>query len=134
MNALSERPRSPLKVVWGVPVPFAAYDGFERVYGLCGVSFGSYRVITCIEELTNDSPYPEDNFVVYQDEITWLERGLRSPESVLGYAHTHPIGQSMPSQNDLRGIPKGKLGVVVDGDVWTWYMHTGLVHVVSLGL
>lgn len=112
------------RVVWATDVLQVPYDDFERVYVLCGLSFGHTRIITSTHEVTNTSPFPKDTFTVLQKDVREIVKTLSPPKIVLGFAHTHPAHFPTPSINDIQGIARGMLGLVVsDTATHNWYVR-----------
>jgi proteasome lid subunit RPN8/RPN11 len=113
-----------LKVVWAVPMLSVPYEGLERVYVLTGLSFGHTRIITGYIEVPNVSPFPVDTFTVLQKDVREVTDSLTPPNVVLGYAHTHPDNFPNPSINDIQGIARGMLGLVISSDnTHCWYVR-----------
>lgn len=114
----------PLRVVWAIPVPSLHYEGKERVYVLSGLRYRQSRIIMGVHEVPNHSPFPEDTFSVLQKDVNMVFDSLPSPQVVLGYAHTHPAGFPEPSINDIYGIARGMIGLVVsENDTHRWYVR-----------
>jgi proteasome lid subunit RPN8/RPN11 len=128
MNTLPKPSVEPYKVVWSIPVPCLSYDGEERVYALCGYRYRRFFFIYSLHELPNVSPFPEQTFSVLTRDVVKVEGSLTPPESVLGYVHTHPNGYPEPSVNDIEGISKSMIGLVVsDGFTHQWYTRKGSI-------
>lgn len=113
-----------LKVVWAITPLQEPYKGFERVYVLVGLRYRNTRIITSALEVPNHSPFPEDTFTVLQKDVRDAIEGLSPPKSIIGFAHTHPAHFPTPSINDIRGIARGMLGLVVsDTTTHNWYIR-----------
>jgi proteasome lid subunit RPN8/RPN11 len=106
---------------------FPVYDwnGFERVYAIVGVRFRNYVIIDRFVELPNDSDIPAKTFSVSARDLKPVATSMTSEESVLGFAHSHPPLQSIPSDEDIEGISDDLLGLVLCGDSHAWYDARG---------
>lgn len=113
-----------LRVVWDTDVPAIPYEGSERAYVLVGLRFRNTRIIQHVLEVPNVSPFPVDTFSVLQRDVRKVVEGLSPPKSVIGFAHTHPDNYPLPSINDINGIARGMLGLVVsDSHTHHWYVR-----------
>ena len=123
-DTLPMRISGALRVVWAITMPTIPYEGLERVYVLTGFIFGHTRFITDMHEVPNVSPFPKDTFTVLQRDVRVITASLPPENVVLGYAHTHPDNCPNPSINDMNGITRGLIGLVIsDTDTHRWYMR-----------
>jgi len=80
------------------------------------VSPGTSYVVTHLEEVENMHPVGEDKYGVTRAQCEQAMAVVRPGESLLGLAHTHPWPDGPePSPEDVRGLSRGLLGVVVSG-------------------
>lgn len=78
----------------------------------CGIMLGSGGRITVIAPATNIHPAPERHFEIHPQALIDAHRAAREggPE-VIGYYHSHPVGEAVPSPTD-RAMASG------DGRIW----------------
>ncbi len=120
---------SVLKVLLPTPLGIVPYDGLERVYVLTGLTYRQYVVVQRVVEVPNVSLSPEKTFAVLKSDTRKVRESLTPPESVLGYAHTHPYPYYAPSFDDIEGISAGMIGLVVCNDSYEFYNNDGLIAV-----
>ena len=86
----------------------------------CGIMLGEGGRITAIAPATNVHPQPETHFEIEPQALIDAHRAARSggPE-VIGYYHSHPVGEAVPSVTD-RAMAAG------DGHVWAIIAGEGL--------
>ena len=70
---------------------------------------------------------PEKTFAVLKSDVSSVKGSLTPPETVLGYAHTHPYPYYAPSFEDIEGIGLGMIGLVVCNDSYEFYNSDGLI-------
>ena len=78
----------------------------------CGIMLGQGSRITAIAPATNVHPAPERHFELDPPVLIAAHRAAREggPE-VIGYYHSHPVGEAVPSSTD-RAMASG------DGRIW----------------
>lgn len=78
----------------------------------CGIMLGQGSRITAIAPAANVHPAPERHFEIDPQALIDAHRAARSggPE-VIGYYHSHPVGEAVPSSTD-RAMASG------DGRIW----------------
>lgn len=106
--------------------PCPVWQGFERVWALCGFRFRDYVSITDCVEVPNSSPFPEDTFRVTVDDVRKCVFSLPENMEILGFLHNHPEECFLPSFDDLEGIDEGMFGVVACDGNYTWYNRDGV--------
>ncbi len=78
----------------------------------CGLLLGEGRRITAALETRNVHPAPATHFAIDPQALIDAHRAARSGgPQVLGYFHSHPVGEAVPSATD-RACGAG------DGRVW----------------
>lgn len=81
-------------------------------------------------EVQNIASNPVDDFAISSRDVEIVSNDLLdSPEKIVGFAHTHPDELPEPSGNDIAGLKKGYLGVVLCGGNLYWYSHIRAVDV-----
>ena len=94
----------------------------------CGLLFGTGAAITAFTETVNVAASPETRFEVDPAALFQALRAERAGgASLLGYWHSHPSGDPMPSATDAAlAAPDGKLWLVLGGEgVTCWRAGTG---------
>jgi len=116
-----------LKMLNVICAGFPAYDwnGFERVYAIVGLKYRDYVVIDRFCEIPNSSDTPKDTFTVVVKDLFVIASSLSSPESIVGFAHTHPPSKYLPSDEDIAGIGENLFGIVFCEDKRVWYDKSG---------
>ena len=106
---------------------FPAYNwnGFERVYAIVGLQYKEYVVVDRFCEVPNSSDVPSDTFTVTAKDLIVIATGLSSAESIIGFAHTHPPAQCLPSDDDIAGITDNLFGLVLCENKRVWYNQNG---------
>ena len=105
--------------------PAYNWNGFERVYAIVGLVHNGYLVINRFSEIPNGSDTPEETFTVIAKDLIIITTGIYSPESIVGFAHTHPPAQYIPSDEDIAGMGKGLFGLVLCENNRVWYSNSG---------
>lgn len=85
----------------------------------CGVLLGSSTEVKQFIETVNVHPTPETHFEIDPQALIHAHKNAREggPE-IIGYFHSHPIGDAKPSETDCaRAAHDGKLWIIagVDG-------------------
>lgn len=105
--------------------PVYNWNGFERVYAIVGLVHNDYLVIDRFCEIPNHSDTPEETFAVIAKDLMIIATALLPPESIVGFAHTHPPTHYIPSDEDIAGIGKGLFGLVICENKRVWYSESG---------
>jgi len=116
-----------LKLLTTCEYPKPEWEQHERVYAIIGLEYKHWITITRFIELDNTSLIPEDNFIITSSSLLPIVLSLSPPESVVGFAHTHPEEFPMPSEDDINGIFGDFFGLVLSGDKSTWYNNSGII-------
>jgi len=81
---------------------------------VCGVLIGSDSGPLKLHFLPNRSERP-GSFSIRLTEVTPIRRRLRgSKKRILGYFHSHPVGDAMLGPRDLQETPLNRLHLVYD--------------------
>lgn len=89
----------------------------------CGLLFGTGETITAFIETANVAASPETRFEIDPAALFAALRAERAGgPQLLGYWHSHPSGDPLPSATDAAmAAPDGKLWVILGGrDVTCW--------------
>jgi desampylase len=89
----------------------------------CGILLGEGRCITHARETRNVHPAPETHFEIDPQALIDAHRAARAGGAqVLGYFHSHPVGEAAPSATDRASAPgDGRIwAIVAGGDVRFW--------------
>jgi desampylase len=89
----------------------------------CGILLGEGRRITHARETRNVHPAPETRFEIDPQALIDAHRAARAGGAqVLGYFHTHPVGEAAPSATDRASASgDGRIWAIVAGeDVRFW--------------
>ena len=105
--------------------PVYNWNGFERVYAIVGLVHNDYLVIDRFCEIPNGSDTPKETFTVIAKDLMIIATALLPPESIVGFAHTHPPTQHIPSDEDITGIGKDLFGIVICENKRVWYSENG---------
>lgn len=93
----------------------------------CGLLFGAGGRITAFEQTRNVAATPESRFEIDPAALFAALRAERAGgTTLLGYWHSHPSGDPLPSTTDAAlAAPDGKLWIVLGGDgVTCWRAGT----------
>jgi desampylase len=86
----------------------------------CGLLIGQDNVVTHIIPAANVSKTPHSHFEIDPAVLIAAEKAVRAGqwrEVILGYYHSHPSGEAMPSQTDAAmAAPDGRYWAVIAGE------------------
>jgi proteasome lid subunit RPN8/RPN11 len=87
----------------------------------CGLLFGTADAITAMQAVENVAEDPERRFEIDPAALFVALRAERAGGlKIVGYWHSHPSGDTMPSQTDAAmAAPDGKLWLIVAGEAAT---------------
>jgi proteasome lid subunit RPN8/RPN11 len=89
----------------------------------CGLLFGSEEAISHAEIATNVAELPERRFEIDPAALFAALRAERAcGPAIVGYWHSHPSGDAMPSVTDTAmAAPDGKLWLIAGGgEITLW--------------
>lgn len=88
---------------------------------VCGLLFGHEGAVVCATPAANVASDPATRFELDPAALFAALRAERAGGGrVIGYYHSHPSGDAMPSAEDARAAaPDGKLWLIVAGARWT---------------
>lgn len=83
-----------------------------HLHEACGLLFGSEAGIDSLQPATNVHPTPETHFEIDPQALVDAHRAMRTGgPRLVGYYHSHPIGEPTPSATDM-ALAAG------DGMIW----------------
>ncbi|WP_430414378.1 Mov34/MPN/PAD-1 family protein [Parasphingorhabdus sp.] len=90
---------------------------------ICGILLGVENRVTGHIPTSNISPSPERHFEIDPAQLIQAERTMREGgAAILGYYHSHPLGNVRPSSTDAESAAAdGRLWLIVNGtDAALW--------------
>ncbi len=109
-----------------LPVPERVYRALLNEADLsgreecCGLLLGQSGRITSIAPARNIHPRPRTHFEIDPQALIDAHRSERTGgPQVVGYYHSHPLGNGLPSDTDRSNSPR-------DGKVWAIIGYDGL--------
>ena len=93
---------------------------------ICGALIGDGTVVTRSLALVNHSVNTQDSFYIPAPEVMRIERAAeRSGHMVMGFYHSHPNGDAVPSATDVHEAVPGYVYWIVSGsgEVRAWRLR-----------
>lgn len=108
----------------GVTISRSILDGMKKASAeavpceACGLLFGAGAQITAVQQARNVAATPETRFEIDPAALFAALRAERAGgATLLGYWHSHPSGDPLPSPTDAAmAAADGKLWLVLGGD------------------
>ena len=93
---------------------------------ICGALIGDGSVVTEARALVNHSVHTHDSFYIPAAEVLRIERAAeRGGHMLMGFYHSHPNGDAVPSATDVHEAIPGYVYWIVSrsGDLRAWRLR-----------